>query len=53
MPNQKTAVVLFNLGGPDSPDAVRPLALPTLTQGIYTVRLQTTAGTISKRLTIE
>ena len=24
MPNQKTAVVLFNLGGPDSPDAVRP-----------------------------
>ena len=24
MPNQKIAVVLFNLGGPDSPDAVRP-----------------------------
>ena len=24
MPNQKTAVVLFNLGGPDSPEAVRP-----------------------------
>jgi ferrochelatase len=23
-PNQKTAVVLFNLGGPDSPEAVRP-----------------------------
>ena len=24
MPNQKIAVVLFNLGGPDSPEAVRP-----------------------------
>ncbi|MGI4832624.1 MAG: endo-1,4-beta-xylanase [Janthinobacterium lividum] len=33
--------------------AVRPLALPGLSQGIYTVRLQTAAGTISKRLTIE
>ena len=37
---------------PTSPDAVRTLALPTLAQGIYTVRLQTAAGTVSKRLTI-
>ncbi len=36
-----------------SANATRALALPTLTQGIYTVRLQTKAGTISKRLTIE
>jgi endo-1,4-beta-xylanase len=35
-----------------SADLVRPLALPGLAQGIYTVRLQTAAGTISKRLTI-
>jgi endo-1,4-beta-xylanase len=33
--------------------ATRPLALPALAPGIYTVRLQTSAGTISKRLTIE
>ncbi|RZK62527.1 MAG: T9SS type A sorting domain-containing protein [Hymenobacter sp.] len=37
---------------PASPDAVRTLALPALAPGIYTVRLQTTAGAISKRLTI-
>jgi hypothetical protein len=36
-----------------STNATRPLALPILAQGIYTVRLQTNAGTISKRLTIE
>jgi hypothetical protein len=36
-----------------STNATRTLALPTLAQGIYTVRLQTNAGTISKRLTIE
>ena len=35
-----------------SSDAVRALALPAVAQGIYTVRLQTTAGVISKRLTI-
>jgi hypothetical protein len=34
-------------------DATRPLALPALVPGIYTVRLQTNAGTISKRLAIE
>jgi GH35 family endo-1,4-beta-xylanase len=33
--------------------ATRPLVLPALGQGIYTVRLQTSAGTISKRLTVE
>ena len=33
--------------------ATRPLALPALAQGVYTVRLQTNAGTISKRLTVE
>ena len=35
-----------------SSDLVRPLVLPNLAQGIYTVQLQTAAGTISKRLTI-
>ncbi|MBO2010123.1 endo-1,4-beta-xylanase [Hymenobacter negativus] len=35
-----------------SADLVRPLTLPSLAQGIYTVQLQTAAGTISKRLTI-
>jgi endo-1,4-beta-xylanase len=35
-----------------SAELVRPLTLPSLAQGIYTVRLQTAAGTISKRLTI-
>jgi GH35 family endo-1,4-beta-xylanase len=33
--------------------ATRPLALPALAQGVYTVRLQTSAGVISKRLTVE
>ena len=37
---------------PASSDAVRTLALPELAPGIYTVRLQTVAGAISKRLTI-
>ncbi|MGI4742228.1 MAG: endo-1,4-beta-xylanase [Janthinobacterium lividum] len=37
---------------PASSNAVRSLVLPTLAQGIYTVRLQTTAGVVSKRLTI-
>ncbi len=53
------AAVLNSLGQtvahqtlPASPDAVRSLVLPTLAQGIYTVRLQTSAGTVSKRLTI-
>ncbi|MGI4869571.1 MAG: endo-1,4-beta-xylanase [Janthinobacterium lividum] len=32
---------------------VHTLALPSLAPGIYTVRLQTVAGTISKRLTID
>ncbi|HET9505765.1 MAG TPA: endo-1,4-beta-xylanase [Hymenobacter sp.] len=36
-----------------SATAARPLALPALAQGVYTVRLQTSAGTISKRLTVE
>jgi GH35 family endo-1,4-beta-xylanase len=33
--------------------ATRPLTLPTLAQGVYTIRLQTNAGAISKRLTVE
>jgi hypothetical protein len=36
-----------------STNATRLLALPTLAQGIYTVRLQTSAGAIIKRLTVE
>jgi len=36
-----------------SAHATRLLALPALAPGIYTVRLQTSAGAISKRLTIE
>ncbi|MBJ6107945.1 endo-1,4-beta-xylanase [Hymenobacter sp. BT523] len=36
-----------------STELLRPLALPGLAPGIYTVRLQTAAGTISKRLTID
>ncbi|MBJ6145063.1 endo-1,4-beta-xylanase [Hymenobacter sp. BT559] len=54
------AQVLNALGQPvfhqtlaPSATATRPLALPVLAPGIYTVRLQTNAGTIIKRLTIE
>ena len=36
-----------------STNATRALVLPALAQGVYTVRLQTNAGTISKRLTVE
>ena len=36
-----------------SAETVRTLALPTLAQGVYIVRLQTATGTISKRLSIE
>jgi hypothetical protein len=36
-----------------SAGATRPLALPALAPGIYTVRLQSGAGTVSKRLTVE
>ncbi|MBD2723864.1 endo-1,4-beta-xylanase [Hymenobacter armeniacus] len=36
-----------------STELLRPLALPGLAPGIYTVRMQTAAGTISKRLTID
>ncbi|MBF9221688.1 endo-1,4-beta-xylanase [Hymenobacter ruricola] len=37
---------------PASADLLHPLTLPGLAPGIYTVRLQTAAGTLSKRLTI-
>ncbi|MFD1873236.1 endo-1,4-beta-xylanase [Hymenobacter bucti] len=36
-----------------SANATRSLALPGLAPGIYTVRLQTSAGVVSKRLTVE
>ncbi|QKG55348.1 endo-1,4-beta-xylanase [Hymenobacter sp. BRD128] len=38
---------------PSSTEAVRSLALPGVAQGLYTVRLQTSAGTFSQRLTVE
>ena len=38
---------------PAASGAVRTLALPTLAPGIYTLRLQTTAGQVVKRLTID
>jgi endo-1,4-beta-xylanase len=37
---------------PASADAGRSLELPGVAQGIYTVRLQTSAGTFSQRLTV-
>jgi GH35 family endo-1,4-beta-xylanase len=36
-----------------SAGATRPLTLPALAPGIYTVRLKSGAGTVSKRLTVE
>ncbi|MBF9142656.1 endo-1,4-beta-xylanase [Hymenobacter properus] len=59
--SQAVAVSLLNALGqtvlhqtlPASTDLLRPLSLPGLAPGIYTVRLQTAAGTVSKRLTIE
>ncbi|WP_198172853.1 endo-1,4-beta-xylanase [Hymenobacter ginkgonis] len=38
---------------PPSAEAGRPLALPGVAHGIYTVRLQTSTGTFSQRLTVE
>jgi hypothetical protein len=58
---QAVAVSLLNALGqtvlhqtlPVSADLLRPLSLRGLAPGIYTVRLQTAAGTVSKRLTID
>jgi GH35 family endo-1,4-beta-xylanase len=44
--------VVLHQALPASAGNTRALALPGLAQGIYTVRLQTSVGTISKRLTI-
>jgi GH35 family endo-1,4-beta-xylanase len=44
--------VARQLSAPGS-SATRSLALPALAPGIYTVRLQTSAGAVSKRLTVE
>ncbi|HEX8330817.1 MAG TPA: endo-1,4-beta-xylanase [Hymenobacter sp.] len=57
---QTVEVMLLNALGqtvarqtlPANTDAVRSLNLPSLALGVYTVRLQTAAGTISKRLTV-
>lgn len=38
---------------PAGADAVRTLALPGLAKGLYTLRLETTAGVVAKRLAID
>jgi endo-1,4-beta-xylanase len=58
---QTLDVTLFNSLGqsvlrhslPASANAARTLALPGVVPGLYTVRLQTSAGTLTQRLTVE
>lgn len=58
---QPLDVTLFNSLGqsvlrhslPASANAARTLALPGVAPGLYTVRLQTNAGTLTQRLTVE
>ncbi len=58
---QTIDVSLFNTLGqtvmhqtlPPSADALRTLPLPGVSKGLYTVRLQTSTGTLSQRLTVE
>jgi endo-1,4-beta-xylanase len=58
---QTLDVTLFNSLGqsvlrhslPASANAARTLALPGVAPGLYTVRLQTSAGTLTQRLTVE